>query len=367
MKCKRLGMLLFLIMLFLLVACKGENNNEIVEEPNEANNQIENEEDIEPEVPEEPEEPKEKYPLTGLEVDDDEVDFNYRPIGVMIENSSSARPQSGLHQADVVYEILSEGSITRFLAFFHSQQPERIGPVRSARTYYVQLSKGYDSVYVSAGGSPGGLRLAQSEVDGVSGLTYDGRFFYRSSDRRAPHNLYTSYEGLLGAIDHRGYDMSWEPEGLFFENELGDVLGDEALKIDIYYGSGTNNVQYVYDEQMKKYRRYNGGVASHDLDTGEAIAPKNIFIVEAFHRVIPAGENHIDAGENRREIDIQSGGRAYLIQEGIAQHVEWENRDGRIVPVKDGKLVPLLPGQTWINFVPSSDNGLDSKVIIYNE
>lgn len=357
--CKRFGTLLLFSFLLLLVACKGDNNSEVAEDIQEANEQaVENEEE---------EQEKDKYPLTGMEIEREGINLDYRPIGVMIENSSAARPQSGVYQADIVYEILSEGTITRFLALFHSQQPERIGPVRSARAYYVELSKGYDAIYTSAGASPGGQRLVESDdVDDISGLAYDGMFFTRSSDRKAPHNLYTSYDDLLGAIEHRGYDMSGEVEGLYFEDELGEVIGEAATKIDIIYGSESNNVQYVYDEQLKKYIRYNGGIPIQDLETNEPIAPKNIFIVEAFHRVIPEGENHIDAGSNRREIDIYSGGRAYLIQEGIVQEVEWENRDGRIVPVKDGHLVPLLPGQTWINFVPSSDDGLDSHVIIYN-
>src|SRR5690554_861775 len=189
---KPLTILFIIFIIFLLTACKSDEDvqKDVVDDSN--NTDINEESEPEPEP--EPEEPKAKFPLTGLEVHDNDVNLNYRVLGVMVENSAAARPQSGLTQADVVYEILSEGTITRFLALFHSQKPERIGPVRSARTYYVQLSKGYDAIYSSAGGSPGGLQLAQSDyVDDISGLAYDGRFFTRSQDRSAPHNLYTSY------------------------------------------------------------------------------------------------------------------------------------------------------------------------------
>src|SRR5690554_5162744 len=188
---RQLTVLFVILIILILTACKSENNNEPNEELNDSND-MEIIEEPEPEP--EPEEPKEKYPLTGLEVEDNDMNLDYRVLGVMIENSISARPQSGVIQADVVYEILSEGTITRFLALFHSQKPKRIGPVRSARTYYVQLAKGYDAIYSSAGGSPGGLKLVQSDyIDDISGLAYDGRYFTRSSDRYAPHNLYTSY------------------------------------------------------------------------------------------------------------------------------------------------------------------------------
>lgn len=350
----------FLITFIFLAACKSDDQDEEAVNLNNDNN-----EDIIEEVEEEEEEneePKVRYPLTGLAVEDEQVDLNARPFGVMIENSSSARPQSGLIGADMVYEVLSEGNITRFLALFHSQQPERIGPVRSARQYYIHLNNGYDAVYFHAGGSPGAFYLAdKGEVDSVSALTYDGVYFTRSSDRKAPHNLYTSYDNLVKATEAVGYDTVWSPPDLYFEDALSLAAssGQEVDEIEINYGSSNNNVKYVYDSNTKHYIRYNGGVVAEDLETGQAIAPKNIFIVEAFHRVIPAGENHIDAGEHRREVDVTSGGRAYLLQEGILQEVEWKNVGGQIIPIKNGKEVALLPGQTWINFVPDT---LDSKV-----
>ncbi|MBU9721261.1 MULTISPECIES: DUF3048 domain-containing protein [Bacillaceae] len=312
------------------------------------------------------ENPKEKapygyFPLTG-EVVPEALASDYRAFGVMIENSLSARPQSGLYQADIVYEVLSEGTITRFLAIFHSQQPERIGPIRSARSYYVHLNKGYDAIYVNAGGSPGGLNLAQSSyVDDISGLAYDGRFFTRSRDRSAPHNMYTTYDDLVSAANQIGYEMDRKPPELYIEQEAraGDKV---ASTVEINYGSSSNNVRYNYDEDTRKYSRFVGGQPSLDLDTNEPVMPKNIFIIEANHRVIPKGEDHIDAGSNRREINIESGGKGYLVQEGSVTEVEWKNEDGLILPYKDDELLPFLRGQTWINIVPSGNGGLEAKV-----
>ncbi|ADU28710.1 DUF3048 domain-containing protein [Evansella cellulosilytica] len=355
---KRLILTVFVISLFFLVACKSEEET-AKEEPREE----EKVEIIESEEPEE--EPLPPFPLTGL--GSEEGEFEYRAFGVMIENSMSARPQSGLYQADVVYEVLSEGSITRLLAIYHSQQPERIGPVRSARSYYVHLNKGFDAIYASAGGSPGGLQLAESDyVDNISGLVYDGRFFSRSTDRVAPHNMYTTYDDLKAATDHLGYEWERQPPSLYFVDELEENAGEKVDYFEVKYGSTNNDVQYEYDEQLKKYVRYNGGQPTEDLETGEAVAPKNVFIVEMSHRVIPKEENHIDAGSNRREIDVESGGRAYLMQEGTLQEVEWKNVDGIILPFKDDQQVPFLPGQTWVNIVPTNGGGLESYVSLSN-
>jgi len=341
---------------FLLAACSSDKDVTVAEEPVEEPVVIEETEEPEPELEAEPEFAT-AYPLSGMETDD-EVD--YRAFGVMIENSTSARPQTGLYQADVVYEVLSEGTITRFLAFFHSQRPDRIGPVRSARDYYIFLNNGYDAIYASAGGSPDAFALIESgHVDHISGLIYDGRFFSRSSDRKAPHNMYTTYEDLVEAANQIGYEVNRPAPGhLLFAKELEFAVGEEALNFEISYGSTSNNVQYKYDEELKTYRRSNGGVPIEDLETGDPVAPKNVFIVEAPHEVIDK--------QQRRDIDVEAGGRGYLIQEGLVQEVEWRNVDGMILPFKNEEQLPFLPGQTWINLIPSQNGGLDNYVQFFD-
>ncbi|MDG5785943.1 DUF3048 domain-containing protein [Evansella sp. AB-P1] len=358
-----------ILSLTVLVACRSSNeastNNN---HNNEPDNLIENEneeEEIEP--IEEEVEPTVRYPLTGLGAEEG-TDIDYRAFGVMIENSNPARPHSGLYQADIVYEILSEYTITRFLALYHSQKPERIGPLRSARAYYVHLNRGFDAIYAHFGGSPGGVELAGSDyVDNIDGRFYEGRFFSRSTDRVAPHNAYTTYDDLLAGAEQIGYEMNRRPPELYFADELEAEESEAVTRVEINYGSQIDSVQFEYDEERKAYHRFNGGQASIDQETGEPVAPKNVFIIETSHRVIPKGENHVDAGSNRREIDITSGGRGYLIQEGFVQEVEWKNEDGIILPYKDGELVPFLRGQTWINVVPSGNGGMETNVTLLNE
>ncbi|WP_078592545.1 DUF3048 domain-containing protein [Evansella clarkii] len=297
------------------------------------------------------------FPLTG-EKTAEQPDM--RPFGVMIENSAAARPQSGLYQADIVYEVLTEATITRFLAFYHSKQPEVIGPVRSARDYYLPLNNGYDAVYVSAGGSPDALaQIEQGFVDHISGLHYDGTYFTRSSERKAPHNMYTSYSALEEAFGKTGYESVYNFPELTFTDNLGEGTSDSlarAAEVEVVYGGASNNVQFRYDTEAERYLRYNGGQASEDLETGNPVAPKNVFIVAAPHKVID--------DQGRRAIDLSGNGKGYLIQGGFLQEVDWENRDNQIIPVKDGNAVPFLSGQTWINIIPAEEGGLGNYVNI---
>src|SRR5581483_1401572 len=117
-----------------------------------------------------------------------------RPFAVVVENHPDARPQSGLSQADVVYEALAEGGITRFLAIFQSQDVKSIGPVRSARTYFNDWAQEWGAVYAHVGGNSDALALIKAGIPGVSDADqfFNDPYFTRISSRRPPHNTYTS-------------------------------------------------------------------------------------------------------------------------------------------------------------------------------
>lgn len=340
---------LFLFLLLLVATSAACNKEEATPEPQKPIAV-----DIGEEEGDKPE-PKEKevflyqFPLTGVGTNEE---INHRPFGVMIENTRSARPQSGLYKADLVYEVLSEATITRLLAFYHSEHPEIIGPVRSARDYYIRLNNGYNGIYVSAGGSPQAFAMFQSrQVDYISGLDYDGRFFYRSKDRRAPHNMYTSYDNLVKAAEHAKRPLDVPPPSLPFIDKDAKMVGEMATKVSINYGSSANNVEYKYDSNEKHYLRFIGGEQSLDLETKHPVVVKNIFIVEMTHRVID--------NEGRRDIDTASGGIGYLIQNGVYRPVQWENKNGQILPVNTGEVIGFLPGKTWINIVPKLEAAVE--------
>jgi Protein of unknown function (DUF3048) N-terminal domain/Protein of unknown function (DUF3048) C-terminal domain len=290
------------------------------------------------------------YPLTGKKAADGEM--NQRPVAVMINNHPKARPQSGLNKADVVYEALAEGNITRFLAIFQSELPDVIGPVRSAREYYIDLSNGYDALFISHGWSPSAKeKLEAGEADYLNGLFYDGTLFWRADHRKAPHNSYISNENILKGAVTNNYEIASEVEPFEFlsEEEQANLTGEKANKVVIKYDkSPTWHVTYEYNRIEQTYSRYSGNEQTVDLESEEPISLSNILVAEMDHKFIDSS--------GRRGIDLTSGGKAILLQQGRIQEVEWENRNGRIIPIKNGESVKFVPGRTWINIVPSIDD-----------
>lgn len=346
-------MLLWLASLMLMLAGCQSNNEKNVDSSQEQSKEtteaaIEEEEQVATEVSE----PMEQAPLTGEMV---EEKVNARPVAVMVNNDIKARPQSGLHKADIVYEVLAEGDITRILAIFHSEMPETVGPVRSSRAYFVDLAKGYDPLYVFHGWSPGAKEKIQAgEVDGINGLTYDGTLFKRASFRKAPHNSYISSENIQKGAEQQNYatQADVQPFTFFKKGQINPYEGTALEQVKIEYSSRqATHVEYRYDPEKKAYVRYSGGVKHTDLETKEEIVAHNVFLVETSHLVIDK--------QGRRDIDITSGGNGVLLQNGERFDVEWKSVDGKILPYKNGEQVPLAPGKTWIQIIP------DFEKVIY--
>ncbi|MDQ0230224.1 DUF3048 domain-containing protein [Metabacillus malikii] len=292
------------------------------------------------------------YPLTGLKVESDTK--NQRPIAVMVNNHPKARPQSGLHKADLVYEVLAEGNITRFLAVFQSDIPDVIGPVRSARDYYIDLSKGFEALYVHHGWSPSARqKLESGEADYLNGLFYDGTLFWRADHRKAPHNSYISFEHIQKGAKENNFTLEKEviPFQFYTQEELLSLKGNELNEFVIkYHKSPEWQVTYEYDKTKQTYSRYSNNEQTVDLESGKSIELSNVFVVEMEHEYID------DYG--RRGIDLISGGKAFLMQKGLKQEVEWKNIDNRIVPIKDGEIIKFVPGRTWINIVPNLEESV---------
>jgi hypothetical protein len=281
------------------------------------------------------------YPLTGLP---SEAKVKNRPVMVMVENSPQARPQSGLDQADIVYEILAEGEITRFLAVFQSRSPKVIGPVRSIRPYFVEIGDGLDALIVHAGWSQDAINIIASRrlahFDEVYG---DGAYFWRSGERKQPHNLYTSIEKIREGAVNKKFREEWNGPLVTFSKTGQGVDGQAAGNIQIPYLNGYR-VAYEYDAGTGLYKRLMDGKPHTDKESGKQLSAKNVLILESKHEVLD------DAG--RRSVDVFGPGKGYIAQQGKAASITWERKQNLIRAFKDGKEVPLLPGQTWIQVVP---------------
>jgi hypothetical protein len=288
-------------------------------------------------------------PLTGVPtVFPTETD---RPIVVMVENSFRARPQSGLIDADIVYEALAEGNITRFVAVFHSASPSVIGPVRSIRPYFVQLAHGLDGLLVHAGWSQDAMiaieRLGVDHLDQVYG---DHKYYWRDRSRRAPHNLYTGIDRVREAFSDQKMRTAWNVRALDFA--LDQVVYPEGVPthdVVIPYLGGYR-AGYTYDKLLGVYVRTMNGAVHKDKTSDRALTANNVLIVEARHRILDK--------VGRRDVDIQSGGRAVLLQSGRRQDVWWKWTGGIIRPyvaLEAPDAIPLIPGTTWIQIVEQLD------------
>lgn len=294
-------------------------------------------------------------PFTGEKVAEESLQ---RPILFTINNHPDARPQSGIGSADVVYEMLAEGDVTRFLALYQSQIPTNIGPIRSARSYFVDIAKGLDAFYVAHGYSPEAkTMLTSGTVDNINGMNYDGTLFQRSRERKAPHNSYMPGENVEAAAEKVGASLLYNKKVSFsfYEEQDSVKIGMTANEVKMNYGNvGSFNSVYTYDAETQTYTRTSANTVTIDQLTGEPIELANVLFFEMAHRIID--------NEGRRDIDITSGGKAYVAQQGTLREVSWENKDGLLVAIEDdGSEVPLVPGQTWIHFVPTSP-GLATSV-----
>lgn len=307
----------------------------------------EQEAEKEPEQPQVQEPGEFKAPFSGIEASEP---VSERPVMAVINNHPDARPQTGLREADMVFEMLAEGSVTRFLALYQSEFPEEMGPVRSARDYFVTLASGYDAFFVAHGWSPDAKRLLEAgTVDHINGLFYDGTLFERSSDRVAPHNSYLSYDHLLEGMEKVKASAEYSGRSPYYFYDTGESakLDEQASVLEVLYGTSPQfHDEFTYDEATGLYSRASGGEATVDKNSMEPVEVSNVLVFEADHETIDA--------DGRQSIDLDAGGKALVFQEGGVREAEWSNLDGMLVPTDNGEAVGLVPGKTWIHIIPAS-------------
>ena len=351
-KNKNVWLLLVAITLLLVTAC---SKKETTEGP-ELEQEVDMETIVAEEEVEEPEEEVITYqaPFSGVQL---EEEITRRPVLATINNHPRARPQSGIGKADIIYEMAAEGNVTRFLALFQSELPDEIGPIRSARDYFVHIANGLDAFYVAHGYSPDAKQLLQNRfVDNLNGMQYDGIYFQRSRERKAPHNSYISGENILAGAEKTNSSMELKkvPAFSFHDSVETAKIGDTATSISVKYGSNPDfQSDYTYDELEGTYGRSVNGVPTIDKSDDTNVALSNVLLFETGHRTID--------NEGRQDVDIKSGGNAYLFQAGVVKEIKWENRDGVLMPMENGVPAKLVPGQTWIHIV-STKPGMKTSV-----
>ncbi|KPL87225.1 DUF3048 domain-containing protein [Ardenticatena maritima] len=298
-------------------------------------------------------------PLTGVPVDDPAV-LQRRPLNVRIDNSPQGRPQSGLAFADVVWETLAEGGITRFTATFLCQTPEVIGPVRSARLIDLQLWPMLDAILVHVGASQPVTDMILSSPWNRANIDewLGHNAFYRiPADQAAVSWLrtYTSAARLWQFAESIGEQRpSRTLRGWQFDATPPDG-GRPARTVIIPYSPGTSSVvTYRYDAESGRYLRYQGDTPHIDRTTGTQLSAATIFIVFADMTVTPIVEDSL--GNKSLHFKVWGEGKGIVVRDGRAYDVTWR-REGENVLIRpiapDGSIFPFKPGPLWVQIVPT--------------
>lgn len=273
-------------------------------------------------------------------------------VAAMIENTPASRPQMrGLVDAPIVYEAMAEGGITRFLAIFDCQPLTRVGPIRSARPYYVDWAAEYGAGYLHAGGSPAALTLLDTAP--VYRINEDGAILFRDEAFPKPHNLFadlTKFRTLLA--DVRWRDTLTTPR--FGAMGLAAPVSARPLSgVTLHFSNADFRVDYTWDTQKNVYVRHLGGVPHVDAD-GRAITPTNLIVQFTDYGVIE--------GDAKSRLDFRTTGEgtAWFFSRGKYWTGVWRKPIGTNLPTSffdsDGVPVSLSVGQTWIEVIDNPAN-----------
>ena len=291
-----------------------------------------------------------RWPLTGMPAPD-EVAAGVRAVSVKIENSAASRPQSNLYLADVVYESLTEGGITRFNAIFHSSAPEVVGPVRSLSDVYIVPQ--YGALFAHVGGNSGVIsRVKAADIDDLDQFANPGPY-WRSSARPRPHNMYTSIPQLRDLGESRGFATEQTIQSWVFE-----LLPQEATptvtEVSVPFAPG-NTATWKYDAGDDVYARETNGRVHGDAVSGEQYTARNVIVVWA---LTTAAAKRDVVGSTTLDIELNGRGRVSVFRNGLRFDGEWET--GGTSPPRltseDGGVIRLAPGNTWVQVIPSTGN-----------
>lgn len=308
-------------------------------------------------------------PLTGLYIDEEAA--ARRPFGVMINNHKKAMPQSGIGQADVLYETLVEGGICRLFAVFQDFDSEKIGPVRSARHYYLDFAFDFDAYYVHWGQSI----LADNAIEALNAPVLNAMHmagypalgadtFYAVPDRYAPHDKYTSFEGLLIGAEHKGYRAERTEDFVnkftFADEPVYNEEGIDATKVSLDYVAPSVLISYgwineryawlTYNEDTELYERFAFEEPHIDEESGQQLTFSNVIIqMTDIWRIQGDKDGHMD-------MTLIGEGSGYYITRGKAIEITWaktSHYDPTIYYNKDGSVLEMNTGKTFISVFPS--------------
>lgn len=293
--------------------------------------------------------------LSGLEISD--TVQNSRPIAIMVENSPDSRPQSGLINADIVFEVVDEGGVTRYVAIYSSHEAEIVGPVRSARIYYAEIARGFDPVYTFWGTYPEGYDAIKTmDMDVLDGNS-DAYVPYTDSGWRdysrsniTEHTAFMSTVKLKEDASEYGYSLEGGQSPLRFKIDAVDSEKGNISDITIDFSYDTFRANFEYDRANNNYLKSVAGSPHTDYETGSQIAVNNVIVM------ITDIEGPIDASGHMvvRTTGTSDTGKAFFFMDGNVTKGTWE-RASIFDPFKykdsEGNLMLFNRGSTWVAMI----------------
>jgi len=276
-------------------------------------------------------------------------EVSHRAVMASIENSAQARPQSGILEAPLVYEFLVEGGITRFLALYWSDIPEKIGPIRSLRPYMITIAQEYNALLLHAGASPDGFDLIKELEYKSLDQIYNGKYYWRDEQKSIPHNLYTGKYRIYEYLNDMAL-VEYENRFNFEEIMIISDAKASAEEITVDYW-GNYKVLYRYISEENKYKRYLNSLDNpHLCEDGSQIEISNI--------IVQFVDTSVKDEIGRLNMDLKSGGKTLYFKNGLVSEGYWEksNEDYTNFYDNDNNIVTLNPGKTWIQIVPINTN-----------
>jgi hypothetical protein len=293
-------------------------------------------------------------PLTGAPVDAD-VDLDRPALVLKIDNHPTARPQTGLDQADIVFDLRAE-SVTRFTAVFHSRIPDPVGPVRSSRTSDFDLLSGLDNpLYGSSGGNEYVMSTLRS-IEAIPVTNHSRTEYFRQGERPAPHNLYVNASDLYALAP----EDATPPEPWFTYRAPEDALPSTAVpaagEVTVAFRGGPT-VGFTWDDSVPGWRRTQSG-EPHTTNGGLQLTPQNVVIMVTSYVVSPADPVS-------PELVSTGSGELLVLTDGHLIEGTWERATAADKPTlldAAGAPIALSPGQTFVEYPESGqvDDGLGS-------
>lgn len=293
------------------------------------------------------------WPFTGLKAPSS-TDITKRPVSIKIENSNPARPQKGLNSADVVYETIAEGGITRFNCIFQSNVPSEVGPVRSARLSDIYIVPQYNTMLFFSGANK--QVLARIKAVGINNMSQNkaASLYHRVSFKAAPHNLYLKTKNISKVAEGHNYSLTTDNRTLSFDTAASQETSSAATKVKIpfsYYAK----VEWDFDANTNTYTRINTGKAHKDAATGEQVRAKNVVVMLAKYTQQHKKDAH---GSVTYDITLAGEGKAAVFKNGARFDGTWKAKKDAPPRFYDasGKEIKLNPGNTWFEVPPTDIN-----------